>query len=154
MYIFCDTSVADDLEGLHHFRPLTDIALGTDVDVIVPFTIGHCGLFDYPGDHKTQLIREWVGLALTDDALMIAAILLSTCRYILQAQPDNLVFVQLALQYKQICLRTLRQEMSNTSTPVNIMTVAKALALALDEVMSLRSLWHERPVILTLDTND
>ncbi|KAF2970336.1 hypothetical protein GQX73_g3219 [Xylaria multiplex] len=118
-------------------RPLSSVEyflLNHYVHVIVPFTIGHCGLFDYPGDHKTQLLREWVGLAITDDAFMVAAILLSTCRYILQVQPGNLIFVQLALQYKQICLQTLRQEMSNNSTPVNIMTVAKALALAVDEV--------------------
>ncbi|KAI0447480.1 hypothetical protein F4803DRAFT_574686 [Xylaria telfairii] len=118
-------------------RPLSSVEyflLNHYVHVIVPFTIGHCGLFDYPGDHKTQLLREWVGLAITDDALMIAAVLLSTCRYILHVQPGNLIFVQLALQYKQICLGTLRQEMSNTSTPVNTMTVAKALALAVDEV--------------------
>jgi hypothetical protein len=106
-----------------------------DVHVIVPLTIGHCGLFDYPGDHKTQLLREWVGLAVADDALMVAAILLSTCRYILQVQPGNLIFLRLALQYKQICLQTLRQEVDNSSAPVNTMTVAKALALALDEVM-------------------
>ncbi|KAI1746711.1 hypothetical protein F4782DRAFT_41216 [Xylaria castorea] len=118
-------------------RPLSSVEyflLNHYVHVVVPFTIGHCGLFDYPGDHKTQLLREWVGLAITDDTLMIAAILLSTCRYILQVQPGNLIFVQLALKYKQICLQTLRQEMSNTSAPVNIMTVAKALALAVDEV--------------------
>lgn len=67
---------------------------------------------------------------------MVAAVLLSTCRYILQAQPDNLIIVQLALEYKQICLRKLWQEMSNPSAPVNIMTVAKSLALVLDEVTS------------------
>ncbi|KAK0701155.1 hypothetical protein B0T21DRAFT_379285 [Apiosordaria backusii] len=106
------------------------------VHVIVPFTVGHCGLFDNPGDHKTQLLREWIGLAITDNALMIAAVLLSTCRYILQVQPRNLLFAHLALQYKQVCLQTLRQEMSNTSAPINIMTVAKALALAVDEVIS------------------
>ena len=124
-------------------RPFADIPLVTDVHVIVPFTVGHCGLFDHPGDHKSQLLREWVGLAITDDVLMIAAILLSTCRFILQVQPGNLIIVQLALQYKQICLQTLRQEMDNTSAPVNIMTVAKALALAVDEVMSSWSSWHD-----------
>lgn len=103
--------------------------------MIVPFTVGHCGLFDYPGDHKTQLLREWVGLAIADEALMIAAILLSTCRYILQVQPGNLIFVQLALQYKQICLQTIRQEIDSSSNPVKVMTVAKAIALAVDDVM-------------------
>jgi hypothetical protein len=67
---------------------------------------------------------------------MVAAVLLSTCRYILQAQPGNAVIVQMALQYKQICLRKLREETSNPLAPVNIMTVAKAIALVLDEVMS------------------
>lgn len=118
------------------------MVLVTDVHVIVPFTVGHCGLFDDPGDSKTQLLREWVGLAIADDALMIAAVLLSTCRYILQTQPGNRIFVQLALQYKQICLETLRREMSNASAPVSIMTVAKALALALDEVIPFSSSWQ------------
>ncbi|KAL2849805.1 hypothetical protein BJX68DRAFT_237816, partial [Aspergillus pseudodeflectus] len=125
-------------------RPLSSVEyclLNHYVHVIVPLTTGHCSLFDYPGDHKTQLLREWVGLAVADDTLMVAAVLLSTCRYILQfQQPDNLVFARLALQYKQICLHTLRQEVVNMSidncsaAPVSTMTVAKALALALDEV--------------------
>ncbi|KAI1365928.1 hypothetical protein F5Y08DRAFT_327673 [Xylaria arbuscula] len=119
-------------------RPLSSaeyFLLDHYVHVVVPLTVGHCGLFDYPGDHKAQLLREWVALAITDDALMVAAILLGTCRYILRAQPDNnTVFLQLALQYKQTCLRTLRHEMSHVSAPINIMTVAKAIALALDEV--------------------
>ncbi|KAJ0424363.1 hypothetical protein BJY00DRAFT_309276 [Aspergillus carlsbadensis] len=119
-------------------RPLSSVEyslLNHYVHVIVPLTTGHCGLFDYPGDHKTQLLREWVGLAVADDTLMVAAVLLSTCRYILQFQPENLLFVRLALQYKQICLQTLRQEVDDRSAPVNTMTVAKALALALDEVI-------------------
>ncbi|KAK0716090.1 hypothetical protein B0H67DRAFT_645758 [Lasiosphaeris hirsuta] len=120
-------------------RPLSSVEyflFNNYIHVVVPFTVGHCGLFDHPGDHKTQLLREWVGLAITDDALMVGAILLSTCRYILHAQPGNLAVMQLALQYKQICLQTLRQEMDDASAPVNIMTIAKALALAVDEVTS------------------
>jgi len=105
-----------------------------DIQVVVPFSVGHCGLFNQPGDHRTQMLREWVGLAITDDALMVAAVLLTTCRYILQNQPDHPVFTRMALQYKQICLRTLRQEISTKSSPINVMTVAKAVALAIDEV--------------------
>lgn len=124
-------------------RSDADISAAVDVQVIVPFTLGHCGLFDYPGDHKTQLLREWVGLAVTDDALMGAAVLLSTCRYILQqVQPGNPVFVQLALQYKHICLQTLRQDMDDSSAPVNSMTIAKIFALVVDEVM--------QPILLLL----
>ena len=40
----------------------------------------------------------------------------------------------MALQYKQICLRTLRREVDGMSSPVTVMTVAKALALAVDDV--------------------
>ncbi|KAK5654696.1 hypothetical protein OQA88_7020 [Cercophora sp. LCS_1] len=106
--------------------------LVADVHVIIPFTIGHCGLLDRPGGQKMQMLREWVGLAITDDVLMVAAILLSTCRYIMKVQPGNLAIAQLALQYKQICIQTLLRETGNPF--VNVATVAKALALALDEV--------------------
>jgi hypothetical protein len=105
-----------------------------DVQVVVPYSIGHCGLFDDPGDHRTQILREWVGLAITDDALMVAAVLLGTCRYILLDQPAHPVFTRMALEYKQICLRTLRKEINSTSSSINAMTVAKAVALAIDEV--------------------
>jgi len=80
------------------------------------------------------MLREWVGLAITDDALMSAAVLLSTCRYILRDRPDDPIFIRMALQYKQICLRTLRREVDGISSPVTVMTVAKALALAIDDV--------------------
>lgn len=105
-----------------------------DVQVVVPYSVGHCGLFENPGDHRSEMLREWVGLAITDDALMVAAVLLSTCRYILLDQPDHPVFARMALQYKQICLRTLRQEISTKPSIINAMTVAKAVALAIDEV--------------------
>jgi hypothetical protein len=100
----------------------------------VPHSIGHCGLFEDPGDHRTQMLREWVGLAITDDTLMVAAVLLSTCRYILLDQPDHPVFTRMALQYKQICLHALRQEIGAKLSTINAMTVAKAIALAVDEV--------------------
>jgi hypothetical protein len=110
-----------------------------DIQVIVPYSIGHCGLFNSPGDHRTQMLREWVGLAITDDGLMVAAVLLSTCRYILRDQSDHPVFTRMALQYKQICLRTLRQEIGTKPSSINAMTVAKAVALAIDEVSLLNA---------------
>ncbi|KAL5351898.1 hypothetical protein ACLOAV_003760 [Pseudogymnoascus australis] len=120
-------------------RPLTSeeyFLLDHYVQVVVPYSVGHCGLFENPGDHRSEMLREWVGLAITDDALMVAAVLLSTCRYILLDQPDHPVFARMALQYKQICLRTLRQEISTKPSIINAMTVAKAVALAIDEVNS------------------
>ena len=105
-----------------------------DIQVVVPFSIGHCGLFDYPGDHQAQMLREWVGLAITDDALMAASVLLSTCRFILLDRPDHPIFTRMVLEYKWTCLRTLREEISSKSNPIKTTTVAKALALAIDEV--------------------
>lgn len=106
-----------------------------DVQVVVPFTIGHCGLFDYPGDHEKKLLREWVALAITDHAFMTAAILLGSCRHILKDQPHNPTFTRMALHYRQVCLHTLRQEVDGmSSSSVSSMTVAKAIALAVDVV--------------------
>ncbi|KAI1817710.1 hypothetical protein GGS20DRAFT_483914 [Poronia punctata] len=104
------------------------------IQVVLPSSIGHCGLFNQPGDHKAQMLREWVGLAITDYALMAAGVLLSTCRYILLQRPDDPVFTCMVLQYKRTCLRTLREELSSMSHPIKTTTVAKALALAIDEV--------------------
>lgn len=123
---------------LNSFR-LNNADSTADVQVVVPFTIGHCGLFKDPGDHKPQMLRDWVGLAITDNALMVAAILLSTCRYILKEHPGHPVFSRMALQYKQICLHALRQEISTKSSRMNAMTVAKAVALAIDEVSSVQA---------------
>lgn len=132
-----------DVNTLDPSNLLADVPLVIDVHVIVPFIVGHCDLFNRPGDQRTQMLRDWVGLAVADDTLMIAAVLLSTCRHILQAQPGNLLIVRMALQYKQTCLRQLRQEMSNTSAPVSVTTIAKCLALVLDEVMSLWNPEHD-----------
>ena len=100
----------------------------------MPFSIGYCGLFDYPGDHQAQMLRDWVGLAITDDGLMAAGVLLSTCRYFLLDQPGHPIFTHMILQYKRVCLRALREEISGKSNPIKATTVAKALALAIDEV--------------------
>lgn len=113
---------------------LTDAVPIPDVNVIVPFTIGHCGLFEDTEEHKFQLLRDWVGLAVTDGVLMVAAILLSSCRYILKMQPENIHIGRLALQYKQTSLQTLRADMTDNSAPFHLATIAKALALAIDEV--------------------
>jgi hypothetical protein len=76
---------------------------------------------------------------------MVAMVLLGTCRYLLRAQPGNLALGRLALQYKQACIQTLRQEISKTNNAINLMTVAKALALALDEVAITLETLFSRP---------
>jgi hypothetical protein len=114
--------------------------LVVDVQVVMPYSIGHCQLFEYNADHRQQVLREWVGLAITDDTFMTVAVLLSTCRYILTGRPGDPLFTQMALRYKQICLRSLRLDIESKPSCVNVMTVAKALALAIDEVRRL-SAW-------------
>jgi antitoxin component HigA of HigAB toxin-antitoxin module len=80
------------------------------------------------------MLQEWAGLAITDDTFMTVSILLSTCRYILMERPGDPFFTRMALQYKQVCLHSLRSEIGSKPSYVNVMSVAKALALAIDEV--------------------
>ena len=87
-----------------------------DVQVVIPFTIGHCGLFDYPGDHEKKLLREWVALAITDHAFMTAVILLGSCRHILKDRTYDPTFTRMVLHYEQVCLHTLRQEVDGMSS--------------------------------------
>ncbi|CAH0035307.1 unnamed protein product [Clonostachys rhizophaga] len=120
-------------------RPLSSeeyFLLDHYIQVVMPYSIGHCGLFDYDGDHQSQMLREWVGLAVNDDIFMTVAILLSTCRYVLHDRPSDPTYMRMVLCYKQICLRSLRLEIESTPICVNAMSVAKALALAIDEVNS------------------
>jgi hypothetical protein len=105
-----------------------------DIQFVVPAQIGHCALFEHPGDHKATIMREWVSLAITDDALMAAAVFLSTCRWILLQRPGHAVVTRLALQYKSTCLRSLRLDVGGRASVVKQSTVAKAIALAIDEV--------------------
>lgn len=109
----------------------------------MPYTIGHCNLFDQHGDHRKQLLQEWISLAVADDTFMAVAILLSTCRFILLSRPGDLSITRMALQYKQISLRALRLEIERRPSHVNVMSVAKALALAIDEVRIL-STWRSQ----------
>ncbi|KPM41006.1 hypothetical protein AK830_g5537 [Neonectria ditissima] len=118
-------------------RPLSsqeNFLLDHYVRIVVPFSAAHCGLFDYPGDHQSHILRDWVGLAITNNDLLDAAVLLSACRNILSVRPGDPALMQMALQYKQRCLKTLRQAVGRVSSPISIVTVATALALAFDEV--------------------
>jgi hypothetical protein len=81
-----------------------------------------------------HVLRDWVGLAITDDSLMAASILLSGCRYKLSQEPDDPLLPYMALQYKKVCLSSLRNEVSSASSQIKPTTVAKVIALAIDEV--------------------
>lgn len=93
-------------------------------------------MFDYPHDYMAQILREWVGLAMTNKNLLDSAILLKACRDILHSKPDDNNLTQLALKYKQIGLEWLRYAVTGVAPSINVVTVAMSLALALDEVSS------------------
>ncbi|KAM0231806.1 hypothetical protein ACHAP5_010962 [Fusarium lateritium] len=80
-----------------------------------------------------KVLRDWVGLALTDGDLLCSVILLGACRHILLNNPTP-GLMQIAVQYKYNGLKTLRLAVSGTSPTVNAVTIAKACAMALDEV--------------------
>jgi hypothetical protein len=99
----------------------------------VPETVKQCRLFEYIPGHEAQVMRDWVGLALTDRDLLCTCVLLSACRHILRSNP-NLSLAQTVLQYKQRGLRSLRNAISGALPTVSPLTIAHACAMALDEV--------------------
>lgn len=103
----------------------------------MPFAAGNCPLFDYPGNHQLQILQDWVAVAITDSDLLVGAVLLATCRFILRSNPDNLVVSTLAIQYQQNSLHALRQSLANDSTPITPLAIGKALALMVDAVSTI-----------------
>ena len=91
-------------------------------------------MFETPGDHRQRILRDWVGLAMTDNDLLDVAVLLSACRSVLRSRPGDPILIQTGLLYKQRGLQSLRQEIRSISSSLGILTVAKALALTIDEV--------------------
>ncbi|KAF5017801.1 hypothetical protein F66182_10241 [Fusarium sp. NRRL 66182] len=108
---------------LHHY-----------VHVVVPHTIGRCLVFKQVPGHRGHVLQDWVGLAITDRDLLCSGILLRACRDILQRNPHDPALTHMALQYKQIGLVSLRRAVGDISPTVSALTIAKAVALALDEV--------------------
>lgn len=115
--------------------------------MVVPQSVAHCGLFNYPHDHKEQILQEWVGLAITNKNLLDSAILLTACRSILHSKPHDQKLMQLALKLKQEGLEWLRQAVTGIKPSINVVTVAMSLAMAFDEVSfraEERVLWFSR----------
>lgn len=112
--------------------------LSAGVRIVLPYSITHCGMSDYPGDHLTRLLRDWVGLALTDKDLLDAAVLLAACRSVLRTKPGDQHLTHMALQYRQRSLQTLRQAVGVLSSTVHILNIAQAIALTIDEVRPLK----------------
>ncbi|KAJ4004011.1 hypothetical protein NW766_011867 [Fusarium irregulare] len=103
------------------------------IRVVFPDKVKLCRLFDQMKDNEEQAMRDWVGLAITDSDLLCSSILLGACRHILASNPNS-GFMQAALQYKYNGLKALRHAVSGASPTLNVVTIANACAMALDEV--------------------
>lgn len=66
--------------------------------------------------------------------MLVGAVLLGTCRFILRSQPDNAIVFRLAMQYQQSSLQALMQTLDGDATRVSALAVAKAIALVVDAV--------------------
>ncbi|KAF5556597.1 hypothetical protein FMEXI_1069 [Fusarium mexicanum] len=103
------------------------------IRVVVPYNVKTCRLFNQMNDHIGHVMRDWVGLAITDSDLLCSIILLGACRHILSNNPNS-GLMQAALQYKYNGLKALRHAVSGASPTLSAVTIAKACAMALDEV--------------------
>jgi hypothetical protein len=115
------------------FMPTTNNTYSADVRVVVPHNVKTCRLFNQMKDHEAKVMRDWVGLAITDSDLLCSIIFLGACRHILISNPKS-GLTQVALQYKYNGLKALRHAVSGASPTVSELTIAKACAMALDEV--------------------
>lgn len=101
---------------------------------VVPLFYTHCP--SYNGNIKSvdqsEVLQDWVGLATTDSDLL-NAIFLGACRDILLRRSHDQHLMQKALKYKQHCLEVLRKALAPPSK-MNNLTVAKAIAMVLDDV--------------------
>ncbi|RKK93622.1 hypothetical protein BFJ68_g15479 [Fusarium oxysporum] len=88
------------------------------VGVVVPHNVKTCRLFNQMKDHEAKVMRDWVGLAITDSDLLCSIIFLGACRHILISNPKS-GLTQVALQYKYNGLKALRHAVSGASPTVN-----------------------------------
>ncbi|KAH7137619.1 hypothetical protein EDB81DRAFT_900988, partial [Dactylonectria macrodidyma] len=100
---------------------------------VVPNMVTHCSTFNSIGNLEILIIRDWVSLAIMD-AEFLSAILLGACRHILRDRPNDPNITRMALRYRQTCLQALRQTIGGIFPAVSLLTFAKSLALAFDEV--------------------
>ncbi|KAF6513776.1 hypothetical protein HZS61_007101 [Fusarium oxysporum f. sp. conglutinans] len=86
------------------------------VRVVVPYNVKTCRLFNQMNDHEAKVMRDWVGLAITDSDLLCSIIFLGACRHILISNPKS-GLTQVALQYKYNGLKALRHAFITMSSP-------------------------------------
>lgn len=123
-------SLKPDQVPISNVRDLT----GVDLQFVIPNLITNCDAFETPETHHMLIMRDWIGLAIVDRDFLYAGIFLAACRNILHHMPHDPLFTELALQYRQRAIQSLRQVVSDAGIRLSTVTIAKALALAFDEV--------------------
>lgn len=93
----------------------------------------NCAILGNPRITERQVIEHWVQFSLTDRGLL-STILLAACRNLMRNHFQEHVFMQLAIQYKLVCLRTINVAISKEASSVDKSTIGKVIALAMDEV--------------------
>jgi len=81
------------------------------------------------------MTRDWVRLTVTDIG-SLSGVFLAACRHLLaNHEQQQQYYKQLAIHYKVLCVRTLREAISlETSSLISDSTVAINILLAYDEV--------------------
>ena len=109
---------------------------------VVPCSTLQRSQISHPESCKQHLNKHFVQLAATN-ASSLNGLFLVSCRHLSQYLPHNgPYFVQLALQYKIACVRSLREAISSSEihSPISDSTLALPLFLAHDEVIMTASL--------------
>ncbi|KAH8177896.1 hypothetical protein LIA77_02978 [Sarocladium implicatum] len=86
----------------------------------------------FPDHHSLQIYRDWMEFAVSDGSLLLGAVLLAICRYILNENPDNTLIAHLAIKYQQSSIQALQRSLTTVTSQVSIQDIARAIALALD----------------------
>ncbi|KAH6654922.1 hypothetical protein BKA67DRAFT_566638, partial [Truncatella angustata] len=118
-------------------NPMEDFLLNYYMQNVVPCSDLQRSKINHPGDHTQHLNRQFVQLAATH-ASSLDGLFLVTCRHLSQCLPhEELYFIQLALQYKVSCARSLIEAISalGMRSSISDSIVTLAIFLAQDEIL-------------------
>lgn len=102
--------------------------------VIIP-KMSACDMFRGPENYRSLLVEEWARLALTDVGFL-NGILLAACRHMsLNNHPQHRFYMQLAIRFKLVCLRSLSATISAGPSSIKESSIANVIELASDEVL-------------------
>ncbi|BCS30773.1 uncharacterized protein APUU_81076A [Aspergillus puulaauensis] len=120
-----------------HLNPAECYLLDYYIANVIPCSTLQRSQISYPGKVGTPLLNtQFVQLAATS-ASSLNGLFLVTCRHLSQHLPHNGPYVQLALQYKIACTRSLTEAISSSEMrfPISDSILALALFLAHDEIL-------------------